>query len=88
MNPAPKSPDLSTYSGRFAARLRALREKSGLSVEQVVARIEVANKSDRSSPKVQSYYGWEQGKSTPHMDLFPAIAKVFKVAVYDILPEK
>lgn len=88
MNPAPKAPDQSTYSGRFAARLRSLREKAGLSVEQVVEAIGKANKSGRKSPAVTSFYGWEQGATTPHWDLVPAIAKALKVEIHELLPGK
>lgn len=88
MSPAKKEADQSTYSGRFAARLRMLREKAGLSVEQVVEAIEKHNTSGRNSPKVQAFYGWEQGKAGPHLDLLPFIAKALKVKVRDLMPEK
>ena len=88
MNPAAKKPDETTYSGRFAARLRMLREKAGLSVEQVVEGISKHNRSERKPPKLQAYYGWEQGRAAPHMDLLPAIAKAFKSNVRELMPEK
>lgn len=88
MNPAPKKPDETTYSGRFAARLRMLREKAGLTVDDVVAAIDKSNSSRRNSPKAGAIYSWEQGRATPHMDLFPAIAKALKVSIRDLLPGK
>lgn len=42
MTPKRKEPDLSTYAGRFAARLRTLREKAGLTVEQVASTLGVS----------------------------------------------
>lgn len=88
MSPAPKQPDQSTYSGRFAARLRQLREKAGLSVEEVVALVTRHNDSGRSSPAVPSYYKWEQGSTSPHIDLIPVIARALKLKPRDLLPEK
>ena len=88
MSPAAKAPDQSTYSGRFAARLRMLREKAGLSVDEVVERIAKYNTSGRNSPKLQAIYGWEQSKASPHLDLLPAIAKSLKVKVRELMPEK
>lgn len=80
MGPARKAPDTSTYSGRFAVRLRALREKAGLSVEEVAEAVGV---------KPITVYGWEQGRSAPHIDALPAIAEVFNYKrARDVLPEK
>lgn len=87
MSPARKNVDVSTYSGRFAARLRMLREKAGLTVDEVVARVDSYNKSDRKSPQASTYYGWEKD-STPHFDLLPAIAKALKISVRDLMPDK
>lgn len=84
MNPAPKAPDESTYSGRFAARLRSLREKAGLSVDDVVAKMEKAGYPLR----VQTYYGWENGRRQVNWDALPAIAKALKVKPRDVIPEK
>lgn len=84
MNPAPKAPDETTYSGRFAARLRILREKAGLSVEETVIAMEKAG----YALGVQTYYGWENGKRQTNWDAIPAIAKAFKLKPRDIVPEK
>jgi DNA-binding XRE family transcriptional regulator len=88
MNPAPKTIDVSSYSGRFAARLRELREKAGLTVEQVADSINRNNKSPRNGATTNKVYDWESGRSCPHPDLFPAIAKTFELKVREILPEK
>ena len=65
MSPARKEPDTSTYPGRFAVRLRALREKAGLTHEQVAEAVGVT---------VTTYYRWESGENFPKPELFPALA--------------
>lgn len=85
MNPAPKKPDETTYSGRFAARLRMLREKRGLTVQQVAEAIrEAGNKlTDRT------YYSWEAGQYTPPFETLPAIADALSVkTVGGLFPAK
>lgn len=66
MNPAPKAPDQSTYSGRFAARLRSLREKAGVNVSDLVSAAGVSQ---------STYYNWEAGATTPPLNAMPALAK-------------
>lgn len=88
MSPAARKPDETTYSGRFAARLRMLRENAGLSVEDVVERIHKFNKSSRKSPKAPAYYGWERASGGPHFDLMPALAKALKATIHQLMPEK
>lgn len=70
MSPARKNVDVSTYSGRFAARLRMLREKAGLSVDDVVERLIAAGYEARQT----TYYGWESGRSDAPLDAFPFLA--------------
>jgi transcriptional regulator with XRE-family HTH domain len=78
--PARKSPDPSTYSGRFAIRLRALREKAGLTVEEVAASIEM---------KAATVYSWESGRTEPKVDQYPLLAKQYGLAIpRTLLPEK
>ncbi len=85
MSPAAKEPDQSTYSGRFAARLRMLREKAGLSVDQVVANMEKAG----YPLAVSKYYHWESGRSKVDLDAVPALKKSLKVpTVGELLPRK
>jgi Helix-turn-helix domain len=84
MSPAKKEADESTYSGRFAARLRMLREKAGLSVEQVVEAMIKAG----YPLGVQTFYGWENGKRQVNWDAIPAIAKVLKTKPVDLIPPK
>ncbi len=84
MSPAAKLPDKNSYAGRFAARLRALRNKSGLSVEDVVAVMQKAG----YPISVQTYYGWENGKRQANLDAIPAIAKAFELKPRELLPVK
>ncbi|MCL2305722.1 MAG: helix-turn-helix domain-containing protein [Planctomycetaceae bacterium] len=79
MSPARKQPDSTTYSGRFAIRLRTLREKAGLTVQEVAEKLGVPFKS---------YYNWEASRSLPSIDKLPEIADVFGVKTRSILPEK
>ena len=70
MSPAAKEPDQSTYGGRFAARLRTLREKAGLTIDQFIEKVA------QSGYKVgkSTAYHWESGRTDPPLDAFPAIA--------------
>ena len=81
MSPRPrKQIDTTTYEGRFAVRLKMLREKAKLTVEQFAEAIGV---------KPITVYGWEQGRSSPHISNLPAIAEAFEFKrVRDILPER
>ena len=75
MSPAPKAPDESTYGGRFASRLRALRMKAGLTVQEAAELL-----SEQGLPlKEATYYSWESGRSTPPLNAFPILAKVLKL---------
>ncbi len=71
MTPKRKEPDQSTYAGRFAARLRALREKKGLTVEDAAARLQI----DKFR-----LYKWEAGTASPPYDLLPAISAAYGMA--------
>ncbi|GAB5405486.1 MAG: hypothetical protein Aurels2KO_37170 [Aureliella sp.] len=84
MSPAAKEPDQSTYSGRFAARLRMLREKAGLSVDQVVEKMAKAGYELNR----QTFYGWENAKRQVNWDAIPAIAKALKTKPVDLIPKK
>jgi len=70
MGPARKEPDLSTYSGRCGKRLRELRERAGLSVQEVAAALGVS---------YRAVYHWEAGKADPKLDYLPKLAKLFGI---------
>lgn len=71
MAPAARPADESTYSGRFAARLRMLREKTGMSGQQFVEALQAQGLSIKQS----GYYSWESGQSEPPFDSLPTLAK-------------
>ena len=70
--------DTSTYVGRFALRLRELREKARLSVD------ELAEKSGIPAPTL---YRWEQGAKAPSIERFPELALALKVTVSSMMPK-
>jgi transcriptional regulator with XRE-family HTH domain len=86
MSPAPKKAlDLSTYSGRFAARLHALRVEAGLTVEQMVEAV-VAQGFDLTA---KSVYNWEGGLRQPPLDAYPHLAQALGLkSVRTLMPER
>lgn len=77
--------DTSTYLGRVAVRLHALRIEAGLSVEKLSDRLIKAG--SKATPS--TIYSWEQGRSTPHVSDLPLLAKVYKLDTPgDVLPPK
>ena len=68
MTPKRKEPDLSTYAGRCGARLRMLREKKGITVEQLAAKLGVS---------YRAIYHWETGEAEPKWNYLPILAEIF-----------
>lgn len=79
-----KQPDTTTYSGRFAVRIRELRTAAGLSIDELAAKM-VAAGYQISAPTL---YHWENGNRDPHLDAVPALAKCLWVKIADIFPAK
>ncbi len=80
MNARPRKPiDTSTYEGRFAARLKMLREKAGLSV------LELADKTGMPARTLQN---WESMTSSPVDESLPTIAEALGVKLRTLMPEK
>ena len=79
MSPRPrKDVDQNTYAGRFAVRLKMLREKAGWTVEELAEQLGVSD---------QTVYYWETGRRQPKISDLPKIAQVLGVKrVKDILP--
>jgi transcriptional regulator with XRE-family HTH domain len=73
--------DTSDYAGRFSARLRMLREKTGLSGTQIAEAITVAG---FKCPE-RTYYSWEQGVAPP-LNVLPTMASCLGVGVRAIFP--
>jgi transcriptional regulator with XRE-family HTH domain len=72
--------DTSTYTGRFAERLRMLREKKGLSVEEVAESLGVTQ---------QTVYTWEDGSRVLPPQKFQEVALLYKLKkVKDLLPDE
>ena len=79
MSPRPrKKLDLDTFEGRVAWRLRALRNRANLSVEEMAEKLGVTG---------QCVYDWEIGRSQPKISLLPKIAEVLGIkGLRNILP--
>ena len=73
-----KEVDTSTYSGRFAVRLRMLRDKT-------VSADEFAEKHGFARA---TYYSWEIGYATPSFDKLPELAKAFGMPVRTLIPKE
>ncbi|MFH0825213.1 MAG: helix-turn-helix transcriptional regulator [Pseudomonadota bacterium] len=84
MSKREKEPDISTYKGRFAARLRILRKRKGLSVPDFCDRL-TQNGVEAQPPTA---YGWEIGKTLPSISTLPAIAATLGCEVRHLLPPK
>jgi len=81
MTPRARKPvDTDTYSGRFAERLKLLRTKAKLSVQETADRLGVSD---------QAIYCWETGSRQPKISDLPKLAQLFAVKrVKDILPNE
>lgn len=74
-----KEVDTSTYEGRFAVRLRTLREKKKLTVEEL---------AEGSGIPAATIYTWESARFTPGLGHLPKLAKALQLKVRTLLPEK
>lgn len=77
-----RDPDTSTYTGRFALRLRELREKRGKTVPEMVD----AFRLQGLTVAAPTIYGWERGIRTPDFDSLPQIAAAYGVTVRSLIP--
>lgn len=84
MAPAKGEPDLTTYSGRLAARIRELRTATGMTTEEAAEKLTL-NGYGISAPAMRH---WENGTRKPMWDALPALAKTFKVKIRELIPEK
>ena len=71
--------DTSTYKGRFAARLKELREKKKLTVDELV---------EKTGLPRRTLYDWESTKSSPPVELLPKLAEALGVSIRSLLPPK
>jgi DNA-binding XRE family transcriptional regulator len=75
-----KKVDTSTYSGRFAIRLKTLREKAGMSVDEL---------AEKSGIPRTTLYNWESGTYKAVIDdPLIAIAVSIGVNVRTLMPKE
>lgn len=82
MGRPPKPPESDSYLGRVALRLKTLREAAGMEPEQAAKAITKAGYPVTES----TVYRWEQGKTHPHLEALPAIAKAYGMTARTVLP--
>lgn len=75
----PEKPvDESTYSGRFAVRLRKLRDERGLTNKQL---------AEMSGIPKGTIEIWCSGNSVPSLEQMPPMAKALNLKVSELFPE-
>lgn len=85
--PAKAEIDTSTYSGRVAARLRALRESHGWTVADLRRHIN-ARLPKEQQLAVSTAHSWDNGTRTIDPDFYPLLARLFGLTVRKFLPAK
>lgn len=85
--PRAKEVDKSTYSGRVAARVRELRDAEGWTVADLCERVNRRLSANGLKEVGQStVHGWDNGSRKIDPDLYPLLAKIFKLTVPEFLP--
>ena len=74
-----KAVDTSTYSGRFAARLRELRDKQGLTTREI---------SEKTGIPKSTIEDWDVGRKSPSIEKLPILAESLGVTVRTLMPLK
>ena len=74
-----KTVDTSDYAGRFAVRLRSLRDKAKMSVPEL---------SELTGYPVRNLQRWESGDRQPPINSFPIYAKAFGISIAKLLPKE
>ena len=75
-----KEVDISTYEGRFAVRLRMLREKAGVNVHAL---------AEKSGVSKTTILNWESGIRKPIVsDTFLKLAEALEVNVRTLMPKE
>ena len=74
-----KAVDTSTYTGRFAERLKMLREKTGMSVDEL---------AEKSGIPTRTLWNWESDTKIPGIDRLPELADALGVTVRTLMPQK
>jgi transcriptional regulator with XRE-family HTH domain len=71
--------DTSTYAGRFAERLRMLREKTGFSVEEM---------AEQTGIPRATLFSWENGSRSPISNDLLKLAEFLGCNVRSLLPKE
>lgn len=79
MTPTRKEPNMETYAGRFAARLRELRTK---------AKLTQAELAEAVGAKQRTVSDWETGATSPPYDSLPLIAAALKTSIRNLMPKE
>ena len=80
VNPRPrKEIDTSTYSGRFAVRLRELRDNAGLTTRELAELTGVPH---------STIDAWDRGSNEPKIGQLPTLAEALGVTVRTLIPPK
>jgi len=74
-----KKVDTSTYTGRFAERLKMLREKAGLSVHEL---------ANETGIPFQTLFKWESGDRCPVNEQILLVAEALKIKVARLVEDK
>jgi transcriptional regulator with XRE-family HTH domain len=74
-----KEVDTSSYVGRFAERLKTLRERAGMTVDELAAAIGIAQ---------TTIYYWESGEFTPNVEQIEILADALQTKPRLLLPDK
>ena len=74
-----KPVDTSTYEGRFAVRLKTLREKAGISVHELAELTEIP---------FQTLFKWESADRCPVNEQILIVAKALKIKVSSLVEDK
>jgi len=80
MSPRPrKEVDTSTYEGRFAVRLKMLREKTGMTVDEM---------AEKTGINRATLYSWENGSRSPINNDLLIAAEFLGCNVRSLLPKE
>jgi transcriptional regulator with XRE-family HTH domain len=73
-----KEVDTSTYAGRFAVQLKAIREKKKLTIKDV---------AEQSGIPTTTIYAWEEGRNTPTVEKLAVLSQTFSISVPKLMPQ-
>lgn len=83
MSPARAEPDSSTYTGRLGHKIREQRESRGLSMREVVEKME----TNGFRITIATLAHWEVGRRGIDVNALPAIAGSLGTTIHQLLPK-